>query len=52
MGAVPNLNPTSATIDKDRFHHPAASVLVIGLERDGSMFQAYQREGGMLKVRV
>ena len=45
-----NPKPYIRKIDKDRFHHPAASILVIGLERDGSMFQAYQREGGMLRV--
>ncbi|CAE7819302.1 DHX57, partial [Symbiodinium sp. CCMP2456] len=37
--------PHYAALESVLFHHPAASVLVIGLERDGSMFQAYQREG-------
>jgi len=37
--------PHYAALESVLFHHPAASILVIGLERDGSMFQAYQREG-------
>ena len=30
---------------QQRFHHPAATVLIVGLERGGSIFDSYRREG-------
>ncbi|CAE7344029.1 MEE40 [Symbiodinium natans] len=37
--------PNYAALESVLFHHPAASVLIIGLEQGAPLFQAYQREG-------